>query len=110
MTEILIGMAIFWAAIVPLSLSFMNNQRTVKRLYQKAVTMEMIDGEMEVLVAGEWSSFKEGSQPYPIDAGQAKVLPHGAATLTVTGNHLKLEWKPEDGRKGDFIVREAVGK
>lgn len=110
MTEALIGMAILAVAVMPLSVTFMTNQITVHRLYQKAVTMEVIDGEIEILAAGEWHSFKEGAQPYPIDEKHAKNILRGAATLTVAGNHLRLEWKPEDGRKGNFIVREAVGK
>jgi hypothetical protein len=109
-TEALIGMAIFAVAVLPLSVSFMTNQSTVKRLYQKAVAMEAIDGEMEILSAGEWHLFKEGAQPYAIEAAHAKNLPRGATTLTVTGNHLRLEWKPEDGRIAKPIVREAVGK
>jgi hypothetical protein len=110
MTEVLIGMAIFAIAVMPLAVSFMTNQITMRRLYQKAVTMEAIDGEMEILAAGEWHSFKEGAQAYPMEAARAKNLMRGSATLTVTGNHLKLEWKPTDGRKGNFLVREAVGK
>jgi hypothetical protein len=110
MTEVLIGMAILAVAVMPLSVTFMTNQITVRRLYQKAVTMEVIDGEMEILAAGEWHSFKEGAQPYPIDEKHAKNLLRGAATLTVAGNHLRLEWKPEDRRKGNFIVREGTGR
>ena len=110
MTEVLIGMAIFAIAVMPLAVSFMTNQITMRRLYQKAVTMEAIDGEMEILAAGEWHSFKEGTQAYPMEAARARNLPHGSATLTVMGNHLRLEWKPADGRKGNVVVREAVGR
>jgi hypothetical protein len=110
MTEILVAMAILSVAILPLSVSFMNNQMGVRRLYYKAVAMEVIDGEMEILAAGEWHSFKHGAQPYLIDAKHARNLPRGTATLTITGNHLRLEWTPEDGRTGKPIVREATVK
>jgi len=110
MTEILIALSIFTVAIMPLSVSYMNNQMTIRRLYQKAVAMEIIDGEMEILAAGEWHSFKEGAQPYPIDEKHARNLPHGAATLTIDEKHLRLEWMPEGGRKTDTILREATVK
>jgi hypothetical protein len=108
-TEIVIAMFIFTAAVMPLGMSYLHNQMMVRRLYQKAVAMEIIDGEMEVLAAGEWHSFKEGAQAYPVGGKAAKNLP-GAATLTVSGKHLRLEWKPENGRRGDVITREAEGK
>src|ERR1700722_2150776 len=110
MTEVVVAMAILTLAVMPLSISYINNQLAVRRLYQKAVAMETIDGEMEILAAGEWHSFKEGAQPYPIDAKHARNLPRGAATLTISGKHLRLEWLPEDQRKGDLIVREATAK
>jgi hypothetical protein len=45
-----------------------------------------------------------------MDTNHVQNLPRGAATLTITGNHLRLEWRPEDGRQGKAIVREAMGK
>lgn len=110
MTEILVALSIFTIAIMPLSVSYMNNQMTVRRLYHKAVAMEIIDGEMEILAAGEWHSFKEGAQPYPIDEKLNRNLPRGTATLTITGKQLRLEWMPEDRRKADIVIREATIK
>jgi hypothetical protein len=110
MTEVLIGLVILAVAVIPLSLSFMSNQMTLRRLYHKAVAMEVVDGEMEILAAGEWHSFRDGAQPYPLDTNRVRNLPPGAATLTIAGNHLRLEWKPADGRLGHPIVREANGK
>lgn len=109
-TEALIGLVILAMAIMPLAVSFMHNQKMVRRLYYRSVAMEAVDGEMEILAAGEWHSFKEGAQPYPMDTNQVPNLPRGTATLTITGNHLRLEWRPEDGAQGKPIVREATGK
>jgi hypothetical protein len=109
-TEIMIALAIIAAALMPLGLSYANDQNAVHRLYQKAVAMEIIDGEMEILLAGEWRSFKEGSQPYPVAAQSAKNLPSGRAQLTIAGKHLKLEWLPEGGKKSITIIREATAK
>jgi len=109
-TEIVIAMAILVAAMMPLAYSYMDEQRMVRNLYQKSVAMEIIDGEMEILVAGEWRSFKEGTQPYPIETKTSKNLPHGTTTLTIEGKHLRLEWKPEKAVQGRAIVREATVK
>jgi len=109
-TEILIALVILLAAILPLGMSFLNDHVRVRRLYNRAVAMELIDGEMEVLAAGEWHSFKVGAQTYPLAADAAKNLPPGVATLTIHDRHLKLEWKPENGARSPAILREAEGK
>ena len=72
--------------------------------------MELIDGEMEVLAAGEWHSFNQGAQPYSFHADAAKNLPPGSAQLTITGDHLRLEWVPVKKSRANIIIREATGK
>ena len=110
MTEIVIAMSILVIAVMPMAYSYLNEEKMVRRLYQKAVAMEIIDGEMEILAAGEWRSFKEGTQPYPIGTKAAKNLPPGAAKLTITGKHLRLEWRPEKGKQGNVTIRETTIK
>jgi hypothetical protein len=47
---------------------------------------------MEILVAGGWKDFPDGSQIYPVHSRAADGLPPGHFQLTKTGNHLRLEW------------------
>jgi type II secretory pathway pseudopilin PulG len=107
-TEILVAISILSIAALPLMSSFIAAQRSVRRSYQHAVAMEIIDGEMEILLHGEWREFPQGAQPYDLHGDAAKNLPPGHATLIVSGNHVRLEWTPD--RAGGKVVREADAK
>lgn len=109
-TDIIVAMSIMTLTIIPMAFSFMNEQHKARQLYQKAVAMELLDGEMEILAAGEWHAFKQGAQAYPLKGAAAQNLPKGEAKLTIAGNHLRLEWVPEKKLKENIIVREANGK
>lgn len=110
MTEMVVAMAIIVIAVLPLAFSIGYEQRLLRIEYNKAVVMEIVDGEMEVLAAGEWRAFKEGTQPYPIHAGAAKDLLPGKFELTITGRHLRLEWQPAKSGEGGKVVREVTAK
>jgi len=109
-TELIVAMGMLMIAMMPLAFSFPQEQRQVRSFYQRAVAMELIDGEMEILMAGEWRAFKEGTQPYPLQGESARNLPPGKAQLTITGRHVRLEWMPEKKASGGRVVREADAK
>jgi hypothetical protein len=108
MIEMMTALAILVAILLPLGLSFVDEQHVCRVYYWRAVALETVDGEMEVLVAGEWRNFAEGTTPYAVHAESAKHLPPGKFTLTVHGSHLRLEWRPDKSRFGAPVVREAV--
>ncbi|KAF0175459.1 MAG: Uncharacterized protein FD161_3354 [Limisphaerales bacterium] len=108
--DLLVAMAIIAVAMIPLSAGFMTEQKVLRSHYWHAVAMEIVDGEMEILVAGEWRALPEGTQTYPVKAGAAKNLPPGKFTITRTGKALRLEWTPDKGGSGGKVVREAVAK
>jgi hypothetical protein len=68
--------------------------------------MEIVDGELEVLAAGEWRSFSPGVHPYEVRGAAAKSLPRGQFTLTVDEHIVRLEWKPAAGGNGAGVTRE----
>jgi hypothetical protein len=107
MTEVVVAMAILTIAMMPLAYTFSSEQKVLKNAYQRGVAMELVDGEMEILMAGEWRGFKEGTQPYEFQGASATNLPPGKATLTITGKHLRLEWRPAKQRTGGAVAREA---
>lgn len=109
-TELVIAMAILATALIPISFAFIQEMKLCRAYYYKAVAMEIIDGEMEILVAGEWRAFQEGVQPYAVSAGSATNLPPGKFTLTVAGEIARLEWTPKVQGKGGKVSREAVVK
>ena len=107
MAEVAVGIAILVAVLLPLSLSMLKDQRLCRAYYYRAVAMEIVDGEMEILAAGEWRSFKSGSQTYPVQAGVAKNLPPGRFILTREGRLIRLEWMPEKKRGIGPVWREC---
>ena len=108
--ELFIAMAILVATALPLAFSVTSELKAFKARYNKAVAMEIVDGEMEVLVAGEWQSFSNGTQPYIVRANAANNLPPGNFLLTVSSKRLRLEWVPQKRDQGGKVAREAVAK
>ena len=94
MAEVAVGIAILVAVLLPLSLSMLKDQKLCRAYYHRAVAMEIVDGEMEILAAGEWRAFQPGSQPYPVRAEAAKNLPPGRFILTRENRLIRLEWVP----------------
>ena len=103
-TEVIVALAITVAVLVPLAFTFSQEHKALLGQYQRTVAMEIIDGEMEMLTAGEWRSFKPGVQSYEVQAKAAKNLPKGAFTLTLQDKLVRLEWKSE---KGVHVTREV---
>ncbi len=108
MTEMVVAMAIIVIAVLPLAFSIAYEQRLLRVEYNKAVAMEIVDGEMEVLAAGGWHAFRQGTQPYPVRADAARNLLPGRFELTITGKHLRLEWVPAKQGEGGGVVREVT--
>jgi hypothetical protein len=108
--ELIVAMAILVIAVLPIGYSLIGDARFLHASYQHAVAMEIVDGEMEILAAGEWRSFPEGTHSYPIHAASATNLPAGQFQLTRAGNHLRLEWKPAQRRGVGAVVREVTVK
>ena len=110
MIELMVALGILTAAVIPLSYSFIEEQHVCRVYYWRAVAMEIVDGEMEILAAGAWHNFREGTHPYAVTANAAKNLPPSKFVLSVRGRQLQLEWRPDGPRNGSPVVREAVGR
>lgn len=108
--ELTVALGVLVAAILPLSVAFVHDQTALRSRYFRAVALEIVDGEMEVLAAGEWRAFPPGRQPYPVRAEAAKNLPPGAFLLTLTNGRARLEWMPEARGAGGAVVREVLLK
>jgi len=101
-------MAILSGVVLPLAYSISAERTYARAVYQHAVAMEIVDGEMEVLAAGEWRSFAPGQHEYPIHAIAATNLPPGRFLLTVGTDKVRLEWQPSAKKYGGAVVlREA---
>jgi hypothetical protein len=110
MVELLVALAIVMAVLLPLAYSFASERRLARSYYQRAVAMEIVDGEMEVLLAGQWRAFAPGTHDYRVDAGAATNLPPGRFILTVQPHKLQLRWQPALKHHGGPVTREAMLK
>lgn len=107
MVDLFVGMAILAVAILPLAFAYVKETRMLRAEYFHGVAMEIVDGEMEVLAAGEWRSFPDGPQPYTVHARAAASLPSGHFQLTKTSQHLRLEWASDQRQGIRPVVREV---
>ena len=108
MTELVIALGILTLAMIPMSFAFMQERKLCRAYYYKAVAMEIIDGEMEVLAAGEWRMFEPGTQIYTVHANSATNLPPGAFQLSLTNDRVRLEWIPQGRGHGGSVAREVT--
>ena len=110
MTEIVVAMAIILVAMLPMGDSVVNETRLFRATYQRAIAMEIVDGEMEILAAGEWQAYPEGAQDYKVQAAAAVNLPPGQFQFTRQTNHLRLEWAPTKNHAISAVIREVTLK
>jgi hypothetical protein len=107
MADLVMAMGILVVAMMPLAVSFVREQKLCRIYYFRGLAMELVDGEMEVLLAGYHKNFPEGVHPYPIKRTAAANLPPGDFILTVQPKHLRLEWLPRKRGSGGKVSREA---
>jgi hypothetical protein len=104
--ELIVAVVILVGVLIPVGFSIIGDQRLARNYYTRAVAMEIVDGELEVLAAGEWRSFPSGAHPYEVRAASAKNLPPGQFTLTVDDQRVRLEWNPATNGHGGSVFRE----
>jgi hypothetical protein len=109
-TELVIAMAILVTGMLPLAFTIVHDQKAARRAYQQAVAMQIIDGEMELLRAGQWRAVPAGTNSYPITAAAARNLPPGEFRVVRTESLIRLEWKPQAGKGIRTVRREATLK
>ena len=110
LVELSVAMVILTTALMPIALSIMKDQHASHNYYFKAIAMEIVDGEMEILRSGYWKEFEQGAQSYPTTAKAAENLPEGDFILTLKGKLIRLEWKIKEGRYRYYrvhVVREV---
>ena len=110
MTELMVAMAILMIAVMPLGYSLVKDAQWLRSNYQHAVAMEIVDGEIEILAAGEWRSLPEGTHAYSVHAAAAANLPEGEFEVTRTSNHVRLQWKSDERLGIGIIAREVTIK
>ena len=103
-TDMVVAMSLLAVVMLPISFSFFQDQRLLRAHYTRTVAMEIVDGEFETLMAGEWKAHPEGAHRYFVENEAARNLPPGEFFLTREGDRLQLEWREKRGRT---VVREG---
>ena len=105
MIEFLVAMALVMGALLPLAYSFAKEKRLARSLYQRAVAMEIVDGQLEVLAAGGWKACTNGVSTIPVRAQAATNLPPGRLVVIRADKKLTVEWVPLTRQHGGTVVR-----
>ena len=105
--ELVIAIALLVTGLLPLAYSFVQEQRAARALYFRAIAMEIVDGEMERLIAGQWQAFSTGRHSIRPRASAAANLPSGEFLLSVSTQELRLEWRPAKRGSGGTVTRTA---
>jgi hypothetical protein len=106
--DMMVGLAILALAVLPVGFSFARERQVLKIEYIHSVANEIVDGEMEMLAAGDWKNYPDGVQNYSVHAAAAAALPPGHFQFTKTGNHLRLEWSSDVKHAGTPVIREVT--
>lgn len=104
--DLLIAMAIFLIGFFSLAYVSTSEMRLARSYYYDAVAMSLVDGELEVLAAGEWRELSEGPSDYEINALAFESLPVGKMLVTRTPQTIRLEWIPAGKGNGRRIARQ----
>lgn len=106
--ECLFALGFIAIAMIPLSFGFISEARYSRACYHRAALGSLIDGELEVLAAGEWQGLRPGTQIYPLKTDAIAGLPPGKtwATRDESARRLRLAWTPDDGRTNAMVSRE----
>jgi len=107
LVEMLVAMGILVLVMIPISMSFIGERREFGIYYHRAIALEVVDGEMEILRAGEWRAFAEGTHSYSVKNPSATNLPPGRFVLTRQDRHLRLQWLPAAKNQGGLVTRET---
>jgi hypothetical protein len=106
--DLVVAIFILTVAILPLGFSFAHERQALHADYCRAVANEIVDGEMEILAAGDWKNYPDGAQPYSVHSRAVANLPAGHFELTKKQNHLRLEWAPDKRQGIGAVIRDTT--
>lgn len=105
--DLLAALLLLFVAVLPLGYSFYADQRAMRAMYERAVAMELLDGEMERLVAGGGHNLPPGTHEITLVGNAAANLHPATARRIVGTNSIRLEWTPVKQAR-PTVVREVI--
>ncbi|HEY1169921.1 MAG TPA: hypothetical protein VGH19_01010 [Verrucomicrobiae bacterium] len=108
MVELNAALGIMMLLIFSLAVPIAWDRAVIRSTSHRAVAMEIVDGEAEILMAGAWKSYGTGAHEYPMPYKAAEALPKGRFVLLVEDKGVALEWRmaQRDGGENVRVRRE----
>jgi hypothetical protein len=103
--ELVAAIGVLLVAMAPMAYSIMQEIKLARRLYHEAVAMQLLDGEMEVLAAGNWQAFQPGEHVLRVTAPSVTNLPPGKFVVVRSAGNIRVEWRPV--KHGRTMAREV---
>ena len=92
--DVAVAITVLALVFIPLSVSSSGDLDLARRHYFEAVALQLIDGEMDVLLAGERRKYTPGEHRITPVGESVQNLPEGEFVLTVKEKQLTLAWVP----------------
>ena len=103
--DVAIALTLLALVFIPLSVSSSGDLDLARRQYFEAVALQLIDGEMDVLLAGERRKYTTGEHRITPVGEAVQNLPEGEFVLTVHDQKLTLAWVPTKRAKWGRVER-----
>ena len=103
--DIAVAITVLALVFIPLSISSSGDLDLARRHYFEAVALQLIDGEMDVLLAGERRKHTTGEHRITPIGEAVQNLPEGEFVLTVHDQKLTLAWVPTKRAKWGRVER-----
>ena len=103
--DVAVAITVLALVFIPLSVSSSGDLDLTRRQYFEAVALQLIDGEMDVLLAGERRKYTPGEHQIKPVGEAVQNLPEGEFVLTVHDQKLTLAWVPTKRVKWGRVER-----
>ena len=103
--DVAVAITVLALVFIPLSISSSGDLDLARRHYFEAVALQLIDGEMDVLLAGERRKHTTGKHRITPIGEAVQNLPEGEFVLTVHDQKLTLAWVPNKRAKWGRVER-----
>ena len=103
--DVAVAITVLALVFIPLSISSSGDLDLARRQYFEAVALQLIDGEMDVLLAGERRKYTPGEHQIKPVGEAVQNLPEGEFVLTVHDQKLTLAWVPTKRAKWGRVER-----
>ena len=103
--DVAVAITVLALVFIPLSVSSSGDLDLARRQYFEAVALQLIDGEIDVLLAGERRKYTPGEHQIKPVGEAVQNLPEGEFVLSVQDEKLTLAWMPKNLAKWGRVER-----